>query len=70
MSPAVRARRVALPHGRRRGAAAGVTTVVDMPLDSTPPTTGVEALRVEGQAADGEVAVDVASWGGAVPGNL
>ncbi|SNT00605.1 allantoinase [Geodermatophilus pulveris] len=51
-------------------AAGGVTTVVDMPLNSVPPTTTVEALRVKQRAAEEQVAVDVAFWGGAVPGDL
>ena len=50
-------------------AAGGVTTVVDMPLNSVPPTTDVEALRVKQDAARGRINVDVAFWGGAVPGN-
>jgi allantoinase len=54
----------------RAAAAGGVTTVVDMPLNSIPPTTTVEALHAKRQAAEGQVAVDVAFWGGAVPGNL
>jgi allantoinase len=53
----------------RAAAAGGVTTVVDMPLNSIPATTDVEALRGKRAAADGRVAVDVAFWGGAVPGN-
>ncbi|WP_022882515.1 allantoinase AllB [Gryllotalpicola ginsengisoli] len=51
-------------------AAGGVTTILDMPLNSIPPTTTVPALRVKQQAAQGRVAVDVGFWGGAVPGNL
>jgi allantoinase len=54
----------------RAAAAGGVTTVVDMPLNSIPPTTSVEALHVKRATARGQVAVDVAFWGGAVPGNL
>jgi allantoinase len=53
----------------RAAAAGGVTTVVDMPLNSIPATTDVEALHGKRAAADGQVAVDVAFWGGAVPGN-
>ena len=52
----------------RAAAAGGVTTIVDMPLNSIPPTTTVEALHVKREAAQGQVAVDVAFWGGAVPG--
>lgn len=54
----------------RAAIAGGVTTIVDMPLNSIPPTTTVEALHVKRETADGQVAADVAFWGGAVPGNL
>jgi allantoinase len=47
----------------------GVTTLVDMPLNSLPPTTTVAHLRTKQAAAAGQLAVDVAFWGGAVPGN-
>ncbi|MBK1786785.1 allantoinase AllB [Prauserella cavernicola] len=50
-------------------AAGGVTTIVDMPLNSLPPTVDVAALEVKRAAARGRVHVDVAFWGGAVPGN-
>jgi allantoinase len=53
----------------RAAAAGGVTTIVDMPLNSIPPTTTPEALHVKREVAQGQVAVDVAFWGGAVPGN-
>jgi len=53
----------------RAAAAGGITTIVDMPLNSIPPTTSVEALHVKRVAAKGQVSVDVAFWGGAVPGN-
>ncbi|GAA4380246.1 allantoinase AllB [Nocardioides caricicola] len=51
-------------------AAGGVTTIVDMPLNSVPPTTTLEGLRAKQEAASGELAVDVGFWGGAVPGNV
>ncbi|WP_028045331.1 allantoinase AllB [Cellulomonas sp. URHE0023] len=54
----------------RAAAASGVTTIVDMPLNSIPPTTTVEALRLKTDATGGKLTVDVAFWGGAVPGNL
>jgi allantoinase len=54
----------------RAAAAGGVTTILDMPLNSIPPTTTIEALRVKRSAAEGEVHVDVGFWGGAVPGDL
>jgi allantoinase len=51
-------------------AAGGVTTIIDMPLNSIPPTTTAEALAVKRAAARGQAHVDVGFWGGAVPGNL
>jgi allantoinase len=51
-------------------AAGGVTTIVDMPLNSIPPTVDVAALETKRVAAARQSAVDVAFWGGAVPGNL
>jgi len=54
----------------RAAAAGGVTTIIDMPLNSIPPTTTVEALRAKQQAAAGKTFVDVGFWGGAIPGNL
>jgi allantoinase len=54
----------------RAAAAGGVTTIVDMPLNSVPPTVDPDALRVKRKAAEGKVHVDVGFWGGAVPGNL
>jgi allantoinase len=54
----------------RAAAAGGITTIVDMPLNSVPATTTLDALRVKRQVAAGQVAVDVAFWGGAVPGNV
>ena len=53
----------------RAAIAGGITTIVDMPLNSVPPTTTLEALHVKREAAKGQVAADVAFWGGAVPGN-
>jgi allantoinase len=54
----------------RAAAAGGVTTIVDMPLNSIPPTTTMAALEAKRQAAEGQVRVDVGFWGGAVPGNV
>ena len=53
----------------RAAAAGGVTTIVDMPLNSVPATTTVEALEQKRAAARGRCHVDVAFWGGVVPGN-
>ena len=49
-------------------AAGGVTTLVDMPLNSLPPTTTMENLRVKAEAAVGQCWVNVKFWGGVVPG--
>ena len=54
----------------RAAAAGGVTTIVDMPLNSIPPTTDVHALEAKRDAARGQCHVDVGFWGGAVPGSL
>jgi allantoinase len=54
----------------RAAAAGGVTTIIDMPLNSVPPTTTVEALEAKRDAARGQAFVDVGFWGGVVPGNL
>jgi allantoinase len=53
----------------RAAAAGGVTTIVDMPLNSVPATTTVEALEAKRRAAMGKCFVDVGFWGGVVPGN-
>jgi allantoinase len=53
----------------RAAAAGGITTIVDMPLNSIPATTTRAALRKKKEAALGECRVDVGFWGGVVPGN-
>jgi allantoinase len=53
----------------RAALAGGVTTICDMPLNCVPVTVSVDALREKAAAAAGQCAVDVAFWGGAVPGN-
>jgi allantoinase len=50
-------------------AAGGITTIVDMPLNSLPPTTDAAALERKRAAAAGQCLVDVGFWGGAVPDN-
>jgi allantoinase len=54
----------------RAAAAGGVTTLVDMPLNSTPVTTNVAALEEKRNAAAGKCMVDVGFHGGLIPGNL
>jgi allantoinase len=53
----------------RAAAAGGVTTVVDMPLNSLPVTTTRAALELKVAASEGQRFVDVGFWGGVVPGN-
>lgn len=54
----------------RAAAAGGITTLVDMPLNSIPPTTTVEGLRLKKAAAAGQCWIDAGFWGGVIPGNL
>ncbi|MEU2565621.1 allantoinase AllB [Streptomyces althioticus] len=53
----------------RAAAAGGITTLVDMPLNSLPPTTTVDHLRVKRKTAADKAHVDVGFWGGALPDN-
>ncbi|GLI28143.1 allantoinase [Agromyces rhizosphaerae] len=53
----------------RAAAAGGVTTIIDMPLNSIPPTIDVDALAVKRAAAARAAHVDIGFWGGAVPSN-
>ena len=53
----------------RSAAAGGVTTLLDMPLNSVPATTTVAALEAKRRAADGKCWVNVGFIGGVVPGN-
>ena len=54
----------------RAAAAGGVTTLIDMPLNSLPPTTTTAALAAKQAAARPSAYVDVGFWGGSVPGNV
>ncbi|MBA3768136.1 MAG: allantoinase AllB [Acidobacteria bacterium] len=54
----------------RAAAAGGVTTLVEMPLNSIPPTTTLEGFNAKLEAAQGKCHVDVGFWGGVVPGNF
>ena len=53
----------------RAAAAGGITTVVDMPLNSIPPTTTLGGFNENLEAARSQCYVDTAFWGGVVPGN-
>ncbi|MEU1513552.1 allantoinase AllB [Streptomyces sp. NPDC005811] len=54
----------------RAAAAGGITTLVDMPLNSLPPTTTVDHLRVKQGVAADKAHIDIGFWGGALPGNV
>ena len=53
----------------RAAAAGGVTTLVDMPLNSIPPTTTLDGFAAKLAAARGQCLIDIAFWGGVIPGN-
>ena len=53
----------------RAAAAGGITTVVDMPLNSLPPATTVAGLMTKAETMEGRCAVDIGLWGGAIPDN-
>ncbi|MCX3063011.1 allantoinase AllB [Streptomyces beihaiensis] len=54
----------------RAAAAGGITTLVDMPLNSLPPTTTVDNLRTKKDVAAAKAHIDVGFWGGALPDNV
>jgi allantoinase len=51
-------------------AAGGTTTAIDMPLNAIPPTVDGAAFAAKVDAARGVARIDVALWGGLVPGPL
>ncbi|MGH4032985.1 allantoinase AllB [Actinomycetota bacterium Odt1-20B] len=54
----------------RAAAVGGITTLVDMPLNSLPPTTTVDNLRTKQDVARSKAHIDVGFWGGALPDNV
>ncbi|MDF6045774.1 allantoinase AllB [Streptomyces sp. JH14] len=54
----------------RAAAAGGITTLLDMPLNSLPPTTTVGHLRTKQQVAATRAHIDTGFWGGAIPANV
>jgi allantoinase len=50
-------------------AAGGVTTLIDMPLNSIPPTTTLAGFKTKLETARNNCFIDVGFWGGVVPGN-
>src|SRR6202030_4866886 len=53
----------------RAAAAGGITTLIEMPLNSIPATTTAAGFREKIAAAAGKLWVDVGFWGGVVSGN-
>ncbi|GLV34239.1 uncharacterized protein CBL_00170 [Carabus blaptoides fortunei] len=53
----------------KAAAAGGVTTIIDMPLNSIPPTTTLENFLVKQKSTEGQIYVDVGFWGGLISGN-
>lgn len=53
----------------RAAAAGGITTLVDMPLNSLPPTTTAAHLELKRETAGPKAHIDVGFWGGALPDN-
>lgn len=54
----------------RAAAAGGITTLLDMPLNSLPPTTTAAHLRTKQDVARSKAHIDVGFWGGAIPSNV
>ncbi|HBX80691.1 MAG TPA: allantoinase AllB [Propionibacteriaceae bacterium] len=54
----------------KAAAAGGITTLVDMPLNSSPTTVSLDALNLKREVAADKIRMDVGFWGGAVPGNI
>jgi allantoinase len=54
----------------KAAAAGGITTLIEMPLNSIPATTSVKALQEKAAAAQGQCWVNVGFWGGVVPANF
>ncbi|CAJ0902912.1 22628_t:CDS:2 [Entrophospora sp. SA101] len=55
--------------GTKAAAAGGVTTVIDMPLNSIPPTTTVDNLNQKINVTKNKSWVDIGFYGGVIPGN-
>jgi allantoinase len=56
--------------GTRALAAGGVTTFFDMPLNSSPPVTTVEAFRAKQALIDAKSLINGFQWGGLTPDSL
>ncbi len=54
----------------RAAAAGGITTVIDMPLNSIPVTTTLSALKTKRASVSVHASIDYGFWGGIIPNNL
>lgn len=59
-----------IPTGTQALAAGGTTTAADMPLNASPPTLDATSFAAKAKAINGRSHVDLALWGGLVPGPL
>jgi len=57
-------------HATRAAAGGGITTLIEMPLNSSPVTTSTSAFAEKCRAAEGKLFVDCGFYGGLVPGNF
>ncbi len=55
--------------GTKAAAAGGITTLVDMPLNSSPVTTTIENFKLKLESAKNKIHVNCGFWGGVIPGN-
>jgi allantoinase len=55
--------------GSAAAAAGAVTTVVEMPLNASPPTVDADRFAAKAATAGAESYVDFGLWGGVIPGN-
>lgn len=56
--------------GTKSALSGGVTTVVDMPLNATPPTSNIQNLNIKIAATKDKIWCDVAFWGALIPENI
>ena len=54
----------------KAAAAGGITTLIEMPLNASPVTTTVDALKLKHEAAKGKLHVNVGFYGGVIPSNI
>ncbi|MBL7940028.1 MAG: allantoinase AllB [Flavobacteriales bacterium] len=54
----------------KAAAAGGITTMIEMPLNASPVTTTVDALKLKLEAAKGKLHVNVGFYGGVIPSNI